>query len=655
MRLLSLKIKNFMPYRGEQEIQFAVNGSRNVTVVYGDNMRGKTSLLNALRWVLYGKALGRHLKEIPLINIVNRDAAQERDFEVQVALRFEHDGAEFDLIREIRPKDLIDTPREDAHFDSKPVLRRNGAPISGHLVEDEINRLLPESISRFWLFDGELLQEYEQLVSEATKESDQIRDAIEKALGVPALSNGRAHLAELLHRAQRQFTREGAKDSQHSKLEQQTFHELEDAKREVKTLSAQFEGVSAECDLLDDELKRLARAESVRAKIDENQRQQTAAEMARDRAMERRSDEAPRAWLGLVASSIAVRRSELERSLLATKEDLEAVVSRRVTRRLQLASLQSGNCTICGQTLAAEHRLHISTREMDAGGERDFDAISDALTAVAENLRKLQDLGAENVEESITYAEREFDKATVDINRYKARHKELMADIPGVDLDHLGRTTEKRDALLKEVGRIKDTLATQVSKQAGLQKKYDTLVKAAASDQQGSTRTIAKKVTLLTALSETFEKSVDKLRDNLRVVVEEAATKTFKTLTTERQYSKLVINNRYGLEIRDHLDRAVSVRSAGAEQIVALSLIDGLNQASGSSGVLVMDTPFGRLDLKHRAHVLSYLPKMARQVVLLVHEGELSRERDFNHIADHVAAAYEIERVSATQSLIARR
>ena len=32
-----------------------------------------------------------------------------------------------------------------------------------------------------------------------------------------------------------------------------------------------------------------------------------------------------------------------------------------------------------------------------------------------------------------------------------------MADIPGVDLDHLGRTTEKRDALLKEVGRIKDT------------------------------------------------------------------------------------------------------------------------------------------------------------------------------------------------------
>ena len=71
--------------------------------------------------MLYGKALGRHLKEIPLINIVNRDAAQERDFEGSGCFYgLKHDGAEFELIRGIRPKDLIDTPREDAHFDSKP-------------------------------------------------------------------------------------------------------------------------------------------------------------------------------------------------------------------------------------------------------------------------------------------------------------------------------------------------------------------------------------------------------------------------------------------------------------------------------------------------------------------------------------------------------
>src|SRR5208282_1447909 len=110
-----------------------------------------------------------------------------------------------------------------------------------------------------------------------------------------------------------------------------------------------------------------------------------------------------------------------------------------------------------------------------------------------------------------------------------------------------------------------------------------------ASGQQASAQLIARKVRLLSSLSDVFERSVEKLRHKLREVVQEAATETFKRLTTETQYSRLVVNDRYGLEIRDHLDRPVSVRSAGAEQIVALSLIDGLSHASGGSGVLVMD------------------------------------------------------------------
>jgi DNA sulfur modification protein DndD len=655
MKLQSLTLQNFMPYRGKQDITFAVDESRNVTIVYGDNMRGKTSLLNALRWVLYGKVLGRHLKVIPAINILNKDAAHDRDFVVQVSLRFAHGGSEYELIRSMRPKDLIDTPRDNDHFEFTRVMRRSGVPVSGHLIEDELNKILPESISRFWLFDGELLQEYEQLVADATDSSDQIRDAIEKALGVPTLLNGKAHLAELLHRAQKQFSREGAKDSQHSKLEQQTFNELEDANRELKRLAELHEGASAECDRLDDDLKRLARAESVKAKIEENDRQRAIATSLRDRSMQRRSQEAPRAWLALVASSVASRRNEWERALLGTREKLEDVVSRRVAHRLRLSSLQSGSCGICGQVLSDQHKQHVASRDENNALPDEFDRISEEFASVSKNLETLRELGAANVEEIISQAEREFDKATVELNRIKAREDALMSEIPGVNLEDLGRMTERRGSLQREIGRLNALLVGHQSKCSSLQKKYDILVNAAAGGQQASAQIIARKVRLLTSLSEVFDKSVEKLRQKLRLVVERSATDTFRILTTESQYSRLVINERYGLEIRDHLDRPVSVRSAGAEQIVALSLIDGLSHASGNAGVLVMDTPFGRLDLKHRAQVLSYLPKMATQVVLLVHEGELSKERDLAFINDQVAAAYEIERVSATQSEILRR
>ena len=49
-------------------------------------------------------------------------------------------------------------------------------------------------------------------------------------------------------------------------------------------------------------------------------------------------------------------------------------------------------------------------------------------------------------------------------------------------------------------------------------------------------------------------------------------------MSTQKSYRGLEINDNYGLEIIDASGGHVAVRSAGAEQIVALSLIDGLNR-----------------------------------------------------------------------------
>lgn len=65
-----------------------------------------------------------------------------------------------------------------------------------------------------------------------------------------------------------------------------------------------------------------------------------------------------------------------------------------------------------------------------------------------------------------------------------------------------------------------------------------------------------------------------------------------------------------------------------------------------------MDTPFGRLDWTHRANVLRHLPEMAEQVILLVHEGEMDRERDLPSISHRISRIYRIERRSSRQSSI---
>ena len=74
-------------------------------------------------------------------------------------------------------------------------------------------------------------------------------------------------------------------------------------------------------------------------------------------------------------------------------------------------------------------------------------------------------------------------------------------------------------------------------------------------------------------LEDLFGRAVDVLVEELRRGVEAEATEIFKELTTDKSYRGLAINENYGLTILDKDGNTVEVRSAGAEQVVALSLI----------------------------------------------------------------------------------
>jgi DNA sulfur modification protein DndD len=154
-------------------------------------------------------------------------------------------------------------------------------------------------------------------------------------------------------------------------------------------------------------------------------------------------------------------------------------------------------------------------------------------------------------------------------------------------------------------------------------------------------------------LEKTFSASIERLRDRLRQTVQQKATEAFRKLITQKSYKGLTINQNYGLSIVDDNDRTVGIRSAGAEQIVALSLIDGLNRTGRLVGPVVMDTPFGRLDPSHRDNILQYMPTAASQFVLFVHRGEV-RENDLESIASRIGAMYEIREVSSRQSSLER-
>jgi DNA sulfur modification protein DndD len=71
--------------------------------------------------------------------------------------------------------------------------------------------------------------------------------------------------------------------------------------------------------------------------------------------------------------------------------------------------------------------------------------------------------------------------------------------------------------------------------------------------------------------------------------------------------------------------------SAGEKQIYAVAMLDALAQTSGNHLPIIIDTPLGRLDSKHRDKLVNqYFPSASHQVILLSTDTEI----DLHHYAD---------------------
>lgn len=92
--------------------------------------------------------------------------------------------------------------------------------------------------------------------------------------------------------------------------------------------------------------------------------------------------------------------------------------------------------------------------------------------------------------------------------------------------------------------------------------------------------------------------------------------------------------------------------SAGERQILAISILRGLAKASGRPLPLIIDTPLGRLDSKHRKHLIdNYFPKASHQVILLSTDQEIDRAyRD--DLQKYIGREYHIQYEKDLQSSI---
>ena len=106
LRFQNLTMKNFGPFRGTQSIDFPKEDG--VVLVYGENGKGKTTLLNAIRYGLFGKVIGRGSRPISLHEVGNWEAANDLEFGFQVSIDMVYEGKKYKLVRTCKPR--LDLP-----------------------------------------------------------------------------------------------------------------------------------------------------------------------------------------------------------------------------------------------------------------------------------------------------------------------------------------------------------------------------------------------------------------------------------------------------------------------------------------------------------------------------------------------------------------
>lgn len=656
MKILSVSLTNFMPYKGENRIDFPTDEQRNVMIVFGDNMRGKTSLLNSLRWGFYGRAYGRHLREIPLNDLLNKDAASEGDCCIEVRIRFEADGHSYSLHRRADRREHVLIPSRPEDFVVQVSLQKDDIVVPGYLLEAEINRYVPEQVSRFFLFDGELLQEYETLLMEGNSQGKHIKEAIEQVLGVPMLIRGRTEAETILKSAQRQQSKEMAQIKSLSSLaeRQLSLQEKQGAQeRSIESLKVQQKEIRAQREGLDDELEKVE--EIYRAQTESRifKKRQTEIVKRLEQVASERIEFARKAWIDLVQPKLRVRQRILKDEQDSIYKDMEkrGRLESKIESLKKLLSNQP--CPTCGQLPHIENRPakqnEIARLEEEL---RNFSKGHGELAEISTEMREIEKLLKPGVGPKIQTLQAEERRLSVELTKIDNDIEKIDERIRGYDTEEIASKRRQRDSLVRQEGGVETVIVKAEEDLKKTRNEVEMLSKQLSSQPAARERLSTAKVELCQGLVRAFAESVERLRDSLRSKVQDRATSAFKRLTTQDKYRGLEINENYGLTIIDENGEKVGVRSAGAEQVVALSLIDGLARTGRAAGPVVMDTPFGRLDLKHRENILRYLPETTSQLVLLVHDGEVRKETDLAPVAARIGKEYAIREVSTRQSKI---
>jgi DNA sulfur modification protein DndD len=626
--------------------------------IQGRNTGGKTSFLNALKWCLYGEVGTRADTEMPLLKLFNSNAIAEGEDLMRVEVEALIKGEPFTIIREARRRFPNSKPNSDNDFTVNFVVKKDGQVLSEDHSNKVINRIAPKIISRFFLFDGELLKEYEDLIEQRNRRSTfPLVEAIEDVLGLPALKTATRFLDKALSLADRNVSQKAQSNTQtkNLSLKLDTLNTQRDqAVEQLTETEAKLEKLERGKSGLEKEVNEEREMDVLRGEIKANEEQRERLAKDIDQYQNQLKELSSQAWKDGIHLALTKRQTQIEQDLSALSDQHENFIVEEHDFQSLKHIIDSGHCDTCGQDVSETHLDTIQSKiDVMIRSHEDRKAQYESLQEKNFQARKVRGLLGQvrPIFERYTAAYEQVLHHSNELTRLAENHDRMKAEAQNEDLEAVRKRRERLEQTTREIGVLRDHISSLTNTIADHDRNIEQLVadinaKEGSKEVEAATDVKRK----LETLKKVFDVGREELREEMRKHVEDYASRSYKAMIHEGDHENVRISPKtYELSIVNSRGLPVTEPSSGATQVLALALIVALGKAGRPIGPIVMDSPFGRLDEAHRGRVLRYLPRQASQLVLLYHSGEL-QPATLNTVKNRIGCAYTIQKAEEGRS-----
>ena len=651
----SLKLKNYRQYK-DATIEFSRESKKMFTVLRGDNGAGKTNVMNAITWCLYGRE--NHLNgseddrgqnRLPIVNkeVLRKTPDQER-------IRM---YVELILADEIEPK--IKIKRILTLYNNNKTITKHdkdvGAPIpmgSKPSVETiyswyepneggwetvyntdfgrNIETLLPENLSMYYLFDGERLESFFQNVKN-------VKVGIENVTQIGVLQDAIVRLEKIRSAKIRNSK------SIHPEVKRYDSR-LNDIRERSNKINDEIKKLELKKITMDDQrsqiTKHLKKFDGIREIINKEESLQVVINGLKKEHNE--TDANIRRHVLEYAGHMQARLA-ISKALRIIEEKVDAGILPPDINDTFLKKLLESNRCICGSNISMGRARDLVKKQLDK--VKYTPKVSRICTTLTYELKKTEPT---DVRTKLLDLEKKKDFLNIEIQEKADEHKQLKNKLKNVDKNRTNELIEERETLDVKINRVCENLGERKSDRKQMDVKLEDCERDLKLANKRSERRygIKREVDFCTRSLDGLKAAQQKLITDVRFKVEKNTKKLFlNSIWKENSFNDVKINENYIVTAVDKYGHNVKEDlSSGEKMVLAFAFMAALRKVTDLKFPLIVDTPLGRISGKTRYKLANALPKALQgdQVVLFVTDAEYQAAIYEDHGKQKFPAIYKI-------------